>query len=69
MANGRLQVVAARVQRQQSRSPQQHHTGIAETGNPPLIIKPAEIDELFDGIKKGLDDALEEARKNGIAPA
>ncbi len=36
---------------------------------PPLIIKPAEIDELFDGITKGLDDALEEARKNGIAPA
>lgn len=36
---------------------------------PPLIIKPSEIDEIFDGITKGLDDALEEARKNGVAPA
>ncbi len=36
---------------------------------PPLIIKPSEIDEIFDGISKALDEGLEEARKNGIAPA
>ena len=32
---------------------------------PPLIIKPAEIDELFDGIKTGLDAALAAAREKG----
>ena len=32
---------------------------------PPLIIKPAEIDELFDGIKTGLDAALVAAREKG----
>jgi 4-aminobutyrate---pyruvate transaminase len=32
---------------------------------PPLIIQPAQIDELFDGIAAGLDDTLEWRRKSG----
>jgi 4-aminobutyrate--pyruvate transaminase len=36
---------------------------------PPLIIKPSEIDEVFDGIKKGLDEALVVAREKGLSPA
>lgn len=33
--------------------------------SPPLIIEPGQIDELFDAIGKGLDDALVEARRLG----
>jgi 4-aminobutyrate---pyruvate transaminase len=32
---------------------------------PPLIIEPAQIDELFDGIAAGLDDTLEWLRQSG----
>lgn len=35
---------------------------------PPLIIKPAEIDELFDAVHKGLDDALSTAHDKGVGP-
>lgn len=33
---------------------------------PPLIITPAQIDELFDGLQKGLDGGLKHAREKGL---
>ncbi len=36
---------------------------------PPLIITPAQVDELFDGLGRGLDDALADARQRGLAAA
>jgi 4-aminobutyrate--pyruvate transaminase len=36
---------------------------------PPLIIEPAQIDALFDGIAAALDDTLDWVRKSGIGPA
>ena len=36
---------------------------------PPLIIEPAQLDVMFDGIRAALDDTLTWVRQTGIGPA
>jgi 4-aminobutyrate--pyruvate transaminase len=36
---------------------------------PPLIIEPAQIDALFDGVRAALDDTLTWVQRSGIGPA
>jgi 4-aminobutyrate---pyruvate transaminase len=33
---------------------------------PPMVIKPAEIDALFDALKRGLDRTLDHAKREGL---